>query len=115
MAEYKVMAVKQIANPKAGDKIYSYEGYGVKKIGLRAVGSTCTVSDIQVYSTPQVIEFPQLGKSLPCLFDISYVAEESGVYLNIIVMEYGGQPDPRYFDIIGLDEVGMPIYEDEGE
>lgn len=115
MTEYNVMTTKQIKNPKTGDKIYTYEGYGVKKIGLRTSSGDCSVSRINVDSVLKVIDFPQLGKSLPCVFEVLYSSVPEGNTLNVIVMEYGGQPDPKYFGIIGLDEVGMPIYADEGE
>lgn len=118
MAEYNVMTTAQIAAPKAGDKIYTYEGYGVKKIGLMTTGGTNVINYIHSSSSLKVIEFPQLGKSLPCVFDImdsTRTTTTEQIHLYFIVMEYGGQPDPKYFDIIGLDEVGMPIYADEGE
>lgn len=110
-----VMISKAIAAPKAGDKIYTYEGYGVKKIGLRVSDGACAINEMAITTNYTVIEFPQLGKSLPCVFDIKYSTVAEGQYLYVIVMEYGGQPDPKYFDIIGLTETGEPIYQGEEE
>lgn len=113
MAKYDVMVSADITKPKTGDRIYTYEGYGVKKIGFKTGGGTCKINGMSTTSTYQVVDFPQLGKSLPCVFLITEADTSVNLHLYFIVMEYGGQPDPKYFDIIGLDETGEPIYKEE--
>lgn len=63
-----------------------------------------------------VLEFPVLGNSLPCVFEVEAIIMNVGVEelkLSVLIEEYAGQPDPKYFEITGLDETGKPIYEEE--
>lgn len=117
MRKYNVMNVLYIAGTIGGDTIYSYEGHGVKRMHITTPDGSVLINGM-FCTGDTVLEFPVLGKSLPCVFDIEGVNMNEGVEeleLSVLIEEYAGQPDPKYFDIIGLDEVGMPIYADEGE
>lgn len=65
--------------------------------------------------TPSIAIFPILGKSLPQKFESIFTEQESNKYISINVQEYGGHPDLDYFDIIDIDEDGMPIYIEESK
>lgn len=95
-----------------GDKINTYEGYGVKAIAINASQSGYDVSGMVLASLQMwySFEFPTLGYSLPCVFTIDRAPEKQG-RVSLAVLEYGGVPDADYFDIVDLDEDGMPIYE----
>ena len=75
-----------------------------------------------------VIEFPEIGHSLPAILDNSslmYRGHSTAIYVGgtipddiaeikkviVGVIEYGGQPDPDYFSINGIDENGKPTYD----
>lgn len=95
-----------------GDKINTYQGYGVKAIAINAAQNGYEVSGMVLRSS-QVwysFEFPILGHSLPCVFTIDTAPKTQGL-VSLAVLEYGGVPDADYFDIVDLDEDGMPIYE----
>ena len=67
-----------------------------------------------------VCEYPQIGPSLPGVLVpgrgniiYSYQSGESTPPISQVAcypIEYGGQPDPEYFDIIGIDLEGNPEY-----
>lgn len=63
--------------------------------------------------TPRIAIFPILGKSLPQKFESTFTDQETDKYIAINVQEYGGHPDLDYFEIIDIDEYGMPIYREE--
>lgn len=95
-----------------GGKINTYEGYGVKAIAINAAQNGYEVSGMTLRSSQMwySFEFPILGYSLPCVFTIDAAPETLGL-ISLAVSEYGGVPDEDYFDIVDLDEDGMPIYE----
>ena len=97
-----------------GDKINTYEGYGVKAIAINAAQNGYEVSGMVLRSSQMwySFEFPILGYSLPCVFTIDTAPKTQGL-VSLAVLEYGGVPDADYFDIVDLDEDGMPIYETE--
>lgn len=115
MAEYNVMNALYIPNTIDGDKIYSYGGYGVKRMRISTPDGSVLINGI-VCTSDTVLEFPVLGNSLPCVFEVWGKIMNAGVEelkLSVLIEEYGGQPDPKYFEITGLDETGKPIYEEE--
>ena len=95
-----------------GDKINTYGGYGVKACAMNAGVSGYQLSGIYLRSPSEwySFEFPILGHSLPCVFTVQTAPEKTGL-IELAVFEYGGIPDVDYFDIVDLDEEGMPIYE----
>ena len=97
---------------EAGAKINTYEGYGVKAMAINAAKSGYVVSGMTLTSSQMwySFEFPILGYSLPCEFTIDAAPQSQG-RVSLAVLEYGGIPDADYFDIVDLDEDGMPIYE----
>lgn len=97
---------------KVGGKIETYGGYGVKKCAINAGASGYQFASIYLRNPNEWyrFEFPILGHSLPCVFTVNTAPETSGL-ISFAVFEYGGIPDVDYFDIVDLDEDGMPIYE----
>lgn len=86
----------------------------------------CVLRDTYADGTRIVIlVFPEIGHSLPSIisgdylvqghiaeiYEIGEVVGES-LSLAVNILEYGGQPDPNYFAIIGVDEQGNPVYEE---
>ena len=95
--------------------IISSEHSGVKQMTYR--GNTPNpIKGTQFYptGTEKTAIFPILGKSLPQKFESVFPTQPEDKYLAINVEEYDGHPDLDYFDIIEIDEDGMPIYA-EGE
>lgn len=113
MADYYVPICGSLLmnSPKVGDRCLTRGGKGVKRLRLDATDDL-RLNDYRLALTRygEEIEFPIIGKSLPCVFTITYVAAETRG--NIAVIEYGAIPDPDYFKIIDLDEDGLPIYAD---
>lgn len=101
-----------LKSAERGAKINTYEGYGVKAIAINAAQSGYVVSGMVLTSAQMwySFEFPVLGYSLPCVFTID-TAPQTQNRVSLAVFEYGGIPDADYFDIVNLDEDGMPIYE----
>lgn len=96
--------------------IISSEHSGVKQMTYR--GNTPNpIRGTQFYpgGTEKTVIFPILGKSLPQKFEVVFPTQTESKYLAINVEEYGGHPDLDYFDIIEIDEDGMPIYVEEEE
>lgn len=95
-----------------GDKINTYGGYGVKRIHIHSTQGSYVISGMQLPAASfwYDFEFPVLGHSLPCVFNVDSSPTTRGI-ITLAVCEYGGIPDVDYFDIVDLDEDGMPIYE----
>lgn len=100
---------------KVGDRVLTYEGYGVKRLHMDSNVTGSLVFDafrLDQYN-PVNIEFPILGKSLPCVFTVRAMLNINGlVRVCAIVNSYDAIPDPDYFNIVDLDEDGLPIYAD---
>lgn len=100
---------------EADDRFLVCEGMaGIKKCSLMEVSA----GGYRVVIT----EYPEIGHSLPAVIprtpDHNHVVnvyesgDVSGDVERVIVgvIEYGGQPDPDYFNITGVDERGNPTY-----
>lgn len=92
----------------------------------------CVIQEIYAQGTRLiVIEFPEIGHSLPAILDnksVMYRGHSTAFYIGgtisdideiqkviVSVIDYGAQPDPNYFKINGVDEFGNPTYsESEG-
>ena len=59
-------------------------------------------------------DFPWIGASLPNIIPFRELGVAAGE-ITAWADEYGGQPDPAYFTIVGVDEDGNPIYSEENE
>lgn len=96
----------------SGGKINTYERYGVKALAINAEQNGYEISGMYLRDSSlwYSFEFPVLGHSLPCVFTVDTAPSTTGL-VTIAVCEYGGIPDADYFDIVDLDEDGMPIYE----
>lgn len=92
------------------DRLLAYDRWGVKKLAVATSGAL-VLNNIRIIAPGYVIEFPDIGGSLPCVFTLNAKAENT-IY-SISVVEYGGQPDPDYFNITGVDEEGNPVYAEE--
>ena len=70
-----------------------------------------------------ILEFPEIGNSLPAIISGNYFSQGhiTAIYeigtvsgasteLSLNIIEYGGQPDPEYFSIIGVDKQGKAFY-----
>lgn len=104
---------------RVGDRFLVCEGMpGIKKCSVREISP----EGYNLYT----LEFPEIGHSLPALFERDFrffeYAENIYQYGNISgnvdsvlisIIEYGGQPDPRYFNISAVDEDGKPVYAEE--
>lgn len=97
-------------NVKPNDRLLTYERWGVKKLEVITNG-VFIINGIIVMQPGQVLEFPTIGTSLPCVFTPIFITENSS--FNLRVVEYGNQPDPDYFNITGVDEEGKPVYAEE--
>ena len=61
------------------------------------------------------LEFPEFGASLPCTLQINKSGTGSGnLVIAVLIEEFGGVPDPDYWNIIGVDENGNPEYYEAG-
>lgn len=94
---------------RAGDRLLTNEWKGVKKLLVYA-SQPFVINNYKIPAGIFIIEFPQIGSSLPCVFEITYVASDGDKGYSAAVVEYGGQADPDYFNIIGVDERGNPTY-----
>ena len=57
------------------------------------------------------LEFEEIGASLPCTLQINKSGTGSGnLVIAVLIEEFGGVPDPDYWNIIGVDENGNPEY-----
>lgn len=57
------------------------------------------------------LEFQEFGASLPCTLQINKAGTASGnLVITVLIEEFGGVPDPDYWNIIGVDENGNPEY-----
>lgn len=101
-----------LKSAETGAKIKTYGGYGVKRIHIHSTQGSYVISGMQIPSASSWFdfEFPILGHSLPCVFNVDSASTTRG-NITLAVCEYGGIPDVDYFDIVDLDEDGMPIYE----
>lgn len=99
---------------ETGAKINTYGGYGVKRIRIHSTQACYVISGMRLPSAYNWFdfEFPILGHSLPCVFNVDVASSTKG-NISLAVCEYGGIPDADYFDIVDLDEDGMPIYESD--
>lgn len=99
---------------KLGDRVLTYEGYGVKRLYMDSNSSGSVVFDaFRLDQYNQVnIEFPILGKSLPCVFTVRGINISGPARICAIVKSYDAIADPDYFNIVDLDEEGLPIYAD---
>ena len=99
---------------QTGAKINTYKGYGVKRIHIHSTQGSYVISGMRIPSASYWFdfEFPILGHSLPCVFNVDSAPTTKG-NITLAVCEYGGIPDVDYFDIVDLDEDGMPIYESD--
>lgn len=103
------------AEIKLNDRVLTYEGYGVKRLHMdsNVTGSIVFDAFRLDRQNPVNIEFPILGKSLPCVFTVKAMLNISGpVRVCAIVNSYDAIPDPDYFNIVDLDVDGLPIYAD---
>lgn len=101
-----------LQSAETGAKINTYGGYGVKRIHIHSTQGGYVISGMRIPSASLWFdfEFPILGHSLPCVFNVD-LASSTKANITLAVCEYGGIPDVDYFDIVDLDEDGMPIYE----
>ena len=101
-----------LKSAETGAKINTYGRYGVKRIHIHSTQDSYVISGMQIPSASLWFdfEFPILGHSLPCVFNVDSTSTTRGD-ITLAVCEYGGIPDVDYFDIVDLDEDGMPIYE----
>lgn len=101
-----------LQSAETGAKINTYGGYGVKRIHIHSTQAYYVISGMRIPSAYYWFdfEFPILGHSLPCVFNVDLASSAKGD-ITLAVCEYGGIPDVDYFDIIDLDKDGMPIYE----
>ena len=86
----------------------------------------CVIKETYVEGVRIVIlEFPEIGRSLPAFMTANYLVignivamyqigtvEGNPAEIYVTMIEYAAQPDMRYFDIIGVDENGDPVYRD---
>lgn len=89
--------------------------------GMPGIKKACFITKYSDGARIEVCEFPQIGHSLPAvLFPgagnviYRYQAGDSTPPISQIAcypIEYGGQPDPEYFNIVGVDEQGNPVYD----
>lgn len=93
----------------ANDRLLTYEGWGVKKLEVRTT-ATFIINNTRVAEPGTTIEYPAIGASLPCVFNVNFITDNSSY--SIRVVEYGAQPDPDYFNITGVDEEGEPVYKE---
>lgn len=95
-----------------GDRLLTYSAYGVESLYVHArSGGIILATTMELTSGARAtFKFPVIGKSLPCEFHVNYTQENTAIRL----LPYYGKaiPDPDYFNIIGLDEEGLPIYAD---
>ena len=100
------------ANLSAGDRLIFTKLYGIKDIYISVNGGSLAFErGIAKGASNLEMKFPQLGKSLPCILKVTGNSPD-GDSVKINIREYGGIPDINYFDIVDLDEEGLPIYAD---
>lgn len=101
-----------IKNVKTADRLLAYPAYGIESLYVHArAGGVILNTTMELNSGVRTtFKFSIIGKSLPCEFNVSYAQENT----ELRVRPYYGKaiPDPDYFNIIGLDEDGLPIYAD---
>ena len=102
----------KISSAVKGDRFLAFEGYGVKKLEV-ATATALVLNGVYVDAPGRILEFPAIGASLPCVFTVNYIVNETSGSLRAV--EYDNQPGPDYFNITGVDDFGNPLYaESEG-
>lgn len=109
MSNIKLSMASNAATVSNGDYLLTYEGKGLKKAFWRASSGVVAIEGVRYGTTGVSVEYPVLGKSLPCKF---HTIVDQNRNLEYVIEEYGAIPDPDYFNIIDLDEDGLPIYAD---